>query len=213
MKIVAINGSPKGGHSNTRVMIDAMTSGFSPEKHEVVKIDLSEHKIGYCKGCYSCWTVSPGKCCQNDDMHPIVDSVRDADVLVLGSPLYFNNISGTLKVCIDRLTALGGNPHAAKKDPGQKVGIIFLSNCGFPVREQFAVVSLWINHFTRMLNGNLLGEFYATNGKLLTSSNPEDVQVKDRYVGYLAACSRSFEKEMKLTEDLSSQLTKPITEF
>jgi multimeric flavodoxin WrbA len=211
MNVVSINGSPKGESSNTSVMLDSLTSAF--DERDVVRLVLGNMRINYCRGCYSCWTKTPGVCVQDDDMGSAIKTVRKADLLILGSPLYFNNISGTLKTFIDRLTALGGNPHQPKGADAGKVRIIMASNCGFPVRQQFDVVSLWMKHFAHLLNGELVGEFYATNGKVLRSANGEEAAAVERYKEYLRTCGRCIKENGKLSKELEVQLGKSILEF
>lgn len=66
MKIVVINGSPKGKNSNTNVMVQAFLKGA--QEAETLNIFLSEKEIKHCKGCHTCWTKGPGQCVTNDDM-------------------------------------------------------------------------------------------------------------------------------------------------
>lgn len=211
MNIVAINGSPKGKKSNTAVMIDTIMESFHNEN--CIHLVLGEMDIKNCTGCYTCWTKTPGICFIKDDMAQGIEALRTADLFILGSPLYFNNISGTLKNFIDRLTALGGNPHQAKEQKREKVKIIMMSNCGFPVRKQFDVVSLWIKHFTNMLNGELVGEFYTTNGKMLTSENEEDKKKADGYKAYLRACGKSIYETGRVNDELRTKLEANVDQF
>jgi multimeric flavodoxin WrbA len=96
MRVVAINGSPRGTASNTAVMIEALLDGFASNGDLVKSIVLSEKSIQYCSGCYTCWSKTPGVCIHKDDMKDIIQQLRDTSVVVIGTPLYFNNISGTL---------------------------------------------------------------------------------------------------------------------
>lgn len=61
-----------------------------------------------CMGCMACKKKSDG-CIQHDDMEEIYPAVRDADVLVFATPMYWWNVSGPLKTAIDRLFALPFN--------------------------------------------------------------------------------------------------------
>ena len=146
MKIVALNGSPRGMRSGTAVMIEALLEGLSSQGNTTKHIQLSDMTIAHCSGCYTCWSKTPGMCIHEDDMKGIVSQIKDASVLIFGSPLYFNNVSGTLKDFFDRLTASAGDPRNTP-DRGQGVGpgYIMVSNCGYPYRSQFDVISLWIN--------------------------------------------------------------------
>jgi len=111
MNVVCVNGSPKGKNSNTAIMLESIAEPFV--KEACITLTLGDMNISPCTGCYSCWTKTPGICIIEDDMKGALEIVRTADILIFGSPLYFNNISGTLKNFIDRLTALGGDPHQA----------------------------------------------------------------------------------------------------
>ena len=77
MKILLINGSPKGNASNSVRLANAFIEGFQAEteKSDEVIIDelnLSSLKIASCKGCFSCWKTTPGECCIKDDMQMII---------------------------------------------------------------------------------------------------------------------------------------------
>jgi len=215
MKILSINGSPRGKFSNTNMMIDSLLRGFEDLDSELNNIYLSEKNIKYCDGCYSCWFKTPGKCIIEDDMAGLLSFVSEADFIILGSPLYFNNISGTLKVFIDRLTALGGDPHKkiSDKEDIHTVKLIFVSNCGFPYRNQFDVISLWINHFSKMLNANLIGEFYTTTGTVLTHPKDEQLKSRNNYLEFLTSCGRQYLKKQELDVENKNQLQKNILDF
>ena len=88
-----------------------------------------------------------------------------------------------------------------------------VSNCGFPFRQQFEVVSLWAKHFVSMLNGELICEFYTTNGKMLRSTDNAEKALAERYIEYLCKCGQSIKDKGKLLKELENQLTKTITEF
>ena len=85
MKIVAINGSPRGRSSNTGAMVSAFLKGAQEAGAETVHIFLAEKEIKYCKGCHSCWTETPGQCVIRDDMAEVLSRVGGADVIVLAS--------------------------------------------------------------------------------------------------------------------------------
>jgi FMN-dependent NADH-azoreductase len=173
MKIVALNGSPGGRSSATAAMLGAFLEGAQGAGAETAAVFLCEKDIGYCRGCHSCWFDTPGRCAIEDDMAGVLHELAGADVIVLASPVYFNNVSGTLKVFMDRLTVTG-NPHAGGDEgeggPGTgapKPVLLMMANCGFPDRSQFEVISLWINRVAAMMQADLAGEIYATQGKLL----------------------------------------------
>lgn len=215
MRIVSINGSPKGKSSNTNVMLQALLRGLRSPDTEVHEITLAEKEVRYCRGCYTCWTKTPGRCVIDDDMNALISLMQDTDLFLIGSPLYFNNISGTLKVFIDRLTAAGGNPHDPKDraDPPPKPRFVMVSNCGFPYRSQFAVVSLWVKAFVAMMQGELIAEFYTTDGKVLTQADEGQAASRTRYLAYLEQCGRRILDRGELAPEHERMLDRNILDF
>jgi len=75
-------------------------AGAIESNHQVDKVFLAEKKINYCTGCSAC--SGNGKCVQKDDMSQILDKMMAADVIVLGSPVYFYSMCAQMKTVIDR---------------------------------------------------------------------------------------------------------------
>ena len=75
-----------------------------------------------CKGCFGGHSSRECPCVQRDGMDEIYPAVKQAQVIVLASPLYYWNMSGQLRTAVDRLFALeegDGNP-AAGQWPGRR---------------------------------------------------------------------------------------------
>ncbi|MDO4312001.1 MAG: flavodoxin family protein [Eubacteriales bacterium] len=103
MKIVVLNGSPRKG-GNTEVMIKAFAEASS--KNEVMILNVASMNIRGCLGCQYCYEHQ-GECVQKDDMAKIFEVLKDADMVVFASPIYWFDISAQLKTVIDRLYACG----------------------------------------------------------------------------------------------------------
>lgn len=101
MKILVLNGSPRP-KGNTRKMIDAFCEGAVSVGHQV---DVCRKQISGCMACEYCHTKGRGACVQKDDMQEIYDLLKDTEMLVLASPIYYHGISGQLKCAVDRLYA------------------------------------------------------------------------------------------------------------
>jgi multimeric flavodoxin WrbA len=191
-------------------MLEALLSGMTGAA--ITRITLAEKKLGYCTGCYSCWNTTPGKCIQEDDMAGILAAMQDADLLVFGSPLYFGHVSGLFKLFFDRLTAAGGDPHAARKAPGE-TRCVMVANCGYPIRSQFSLLSAWIHHVSGLMQIPLLAEFYTTNGKILTAPEEGQRPARERYLAYLTECGRHILQNGSLPDNLREQLEKNVLDF
>lgn len=213
MKILAFNGSPKGEQSNTAVMINSLLAGLASRNTEINQIYLSHKKINYCTGCYSCWTKTPGVCIIQDDMKEVIKQMKGVDIFIFGSPLYFNNISGILKTFFDRLTAAGGNPHQSQTDTKASPYFIMMSNCGHPYKKQFDVVSLWIHNVSNMMQAKLIGEFYTTDGKVLTQATEEQQNSRANYLHFLEECGKQYLLDMELKDEQKALLDRNILDF
>lgn len=103
--IVILNGSPRQ-NGNTAALVRAFTRGAEEAGHTVTAFFLSGMEIHGCKGCFGGHSSRACPCVQRDDMVRIYPAVRDSNVVVLASPLYYWNLSGQLRTAVDRLFAL-----------------------------------------------------------------------------------------------------------
>lgn len=103
MKIVCVLGSPRpDGNSSTlasRFCRTAVEIGA-----EVRTFTLNHLRFRGCQGCEACKTRSD-RCVQHDDLTGVLDAVREADVLIMASPVYYGEVSSQLKAFIDRTYA------------------------------------------------------------------------------------------------------------
>ncbi|MBN1893862.1 flavodoxin family protein [bacterium] len=101
MKIVYISGSPRK-HSNTDELLNEMLNRTGGER-----VKLADYRIEPCRSCWAC--IKTGRCGIKDDMKTtLIQQILAADALVLGTPVYFNNVSAQLKAFIDRTWSIRG---------------------------------------------------------------------------------------------------------
>ena len=103
LKVVAFSGSPRA-RGNTRTLIDEVLRGVASVGADCEVVDVASADIRPCRACQSCSTN--GICVQDDDMRSIYPKIAEADVLVLGTPVYFWGPSAQMKAFIDRWYAL-----------------------------------------------------------------------------------------------------------
>ena len=104
-KIIILNGSPRK-NGNTSALTAAFAKGAAESGNQVTEFHLSNMKINCCIGCWQGGKNASHPCSQHDDMEKIYPLYREADVVVLASPLYYWNLSGQLRTAFDRLFAL-----------------------------------------------------------------------------------------------------------
>jgi len=96
--IVIISSSMRKGNSDK--LCDEFERGAN-ENNNVTRINLRDINLKFCISCCDCYNV--GKCTLNDDMNSLYEKIKNADVIVFATPIYFGEISGQLKVFLDRL--------------------------------------------------------------------------------------------------------------
>jgi hypothetical protein len=147
MKILAFNGSPRRSSGTTDILLEtflegAKSAGAEVEKHHIVDLDING-----CRGCFNCWWVTPGKCVQRDDMDKIIPAISEADVLLLGTPIYGRNVTSYMAKLLER-TFVFALPEMEQRDgqtqhPGRVnrfPQLILAATCGFPDTSNFDIV-------------------------------------------------------------------------
>ncbi len=107
-KAVIILSSPRKG-ANSSALALAMAEGLGEGGLEVGVVDLAGLDIKPCLACEACQR-NGGKCSQIDGMQAVYPQVQAADYLVLASPVYWFNMSGQLKIFLDRCFAVAASP-------------------------------------------------------------------------------------------------------
>jgi multimeric flavodoxin WrbA len=106
VKALAINGSPRKGKGNTALVLAPFLEGIAEAGAEVELIYASKLKIKPCScGNMHCWYSSPGDCCINDDMQTLYPKLKEADLLIIATPVYIP-LPGAMQDIINRLCPL-----------------------------------------------------------------------------------------------------------
>lgn len=104
MKILGICGSPREGATEF-LLKKALDELEMEDSFETTFITVKDKKISPCKHCNYC-VESKGECSIHDDMDEIKKALRQADGIILASPIHFGSISAQLKAVIDRCQAM-----------------------------------------------------------------------------------------------------------
>lgn len=154
-RIVILNGSPRR-KGNTSTLVQAFAKGAKESGHEVTEFFLDAMDIHGCKGCFGGHSSRECPCVQKDDMASIYPVVKDADVVVLASPLYYWSVSGQLKTAIDRLFALEEGDGQLLRGNG-KAGVLLMAAEGDEFEDSLA----YFDHLMEHLNWKNLGSVLA----------------------------------------------------
>ncbi|HWQ66414.1 MAG TPA: flavodoxin family protein [Methanospirillum sp.] len=121
MKVIGFVGSPRTG-GNTATLVARALEGAKASGAETELISLPSLTISGCQGCKYCKTHET--CRINDDMQDLYKKIREADAIIFGTPVYFAQMSGQMKIFIDRLYALIDSEYMPLIAPGKKAAVI-----------------------------------------------------------------------------------------
>lgn len=105
MKVLAVNGSPRKDW-NTATLLQKALEGAASQGAKTRLVHLYDLTFKGCRSCFACKKRggrSYGVCSTQDDLTPIYAEIREAGALVLGSPIYFGDVTGETRSFLERL--------------------------------------------------------------------------------------------------------------
>ena len=120
VKVLAVVGSPR--KQNTYKLVEAVADAVAKNKNVTTElIQLSDFNIEHCAGCGE-FCEKTGKCKIEDDMQKLYPKLKETDVLIIGTPTYYWNVTGVVKDFIDRTNPLY-TPQSLKGKIGVAVAV------------------------------------------------------------------------------------------
>lgn len=140
MKVVAFNGSPNK-EGNTYHAIRLVAAELEKEGIETEIVQVGDKAIRGCIACYQCMKNQNEQCAmKGDEVNEWVQKMKGADAIILGSPVYYSAINGTMKSFLDRAFFVAGvNGGLLRHKVGAAVVAVRRSG-GLPTFDQ-------LNHF------------------------------------------------------------------
>ena len=109
MKVLAINGSP---HKNgcTYTAIKLIAEQLEKQDIEVEIVHIGDKPIRGCSGCGACSNMKDSKCIFNDDLvNECIEKSKYVDGIIIGSPVHYSGIAGSMKAFLDRFFYAGSH--------------------------------------------------------------------------------------------------------
>ncbi len=218
MKILAINGSPRGPRGNTDRILQPFLEGARSAGAEVETVYLKDLDIRPCRGCFTCWTKTPGVCVHRDDMAAMLPRLRRADVIIYATPLYVFTVSGLMKNFMDReLPNL--DPHIIQRgdhyihpprhqDGPEKQKIVLISNCGFPEQHHFSALVETFRRFTDNPDTELAATVLCAGGELL--AQPALRESLQWYIDAARRAGEEFVRHGRILPETQALLDTPL---
>ncbi len=111
MKILAILGSPRKG--NSEILLNEAIKFCSGKNHEISFIKACDLNISGCTACDAC--KDTGECIISDDMNRVYSLLREANRIIIASPIFFFGVPAQLKLIIDRCQCLWYEKYVLKR--------------------------------------------------------------------------------------------------
>ena len=105
MKVILLNGSPRKNWNTHRLLLEA-ERGAKEMGAETELIHLFELKFTDCKACFACkrrGNKTNGICAIRDDLRPVLEKIHEANAVIIGTPIYYGNMTGETASVIHRM--------------------------------------------------------------------------------------------------------------
>ncbi len=109
MKVIAINGSPRK-EGNTAYALQTMGEIFTQQGIDFDILHVGNKAVRGCLACGQCAKNKDEQCIiQSDPVNEWIQAMKDADGIILGSPVYYSGVNGTMKCFLDRAFYVAGS--------------------------------------------------------------------------------------------------------
>jgi len=152
MKILAINGSPRRG-GNTELLIKEVFKTLETHGIETELYQLGGKQVHGCTACGKCRELADGKChIKNPVLQECIDKMREADGIILGSPVYFSDLTPEMKALMD-------------------VSGYVLRGCGNPLRRKVGASVVAVRRAGGMPTFDSMNRFFLINEMIIPGSS------------------------------------------
>jgi len=122
MKVFVVNGSARKD-GNTAILLSTVMDELKKENIGAEMVQLAGQQLHGCLACYKCFKNKDMRCVQDKDiLNELIEKMRDADGILIGSPTYFSDVSANIRALIERVGFVGrANDYMLKRKVGAAV--------------------------------------------------------------------------------------------
>jgi Multimeric flavodoxin WrbA len=209
MKVIMINGSPRKNW-NTATLLNSALEGAASQGAETELIHLYDLNFKGCRSCFACKTIggkSYGQCAIKDDLTPVFKKVEEADAIILGSPIYFGEVTGEMRSFVERLMFPYGmytNPYQSLFPRRINVGLIYSGNITEDRFPQYSHLSI-LENMLELIFGKVESLFsfdtfqFEDYSKVVADSFDPEKKAKVRREVFPKDCQKAFEMGVRLS--------------
>jgi multimeric flavodoxin WrbA len=203
---------------NTALILNPFLKGMKEAGAETELFYTKKLRIKPCLAGFSCIFETPGKCIQQDDVQALYPKLREADIIVFATPLYFDGMTTSMKNLIERLFLPSGTPffelrHGRVRHPIQglkrKAKIVLVSNCGFWEKENFDPLLAHVKAMCENVNLEFAGALLRPHGPTFNGMLKSGAPVKD-VLEAAEEAGRQLVQDGKICEETLSVVSREL---
>ena len=212
-KVVAINGSPRMEKGNTAKILTPFLEGMKEAEASVELFYAKRLNVKPCTGEFHCWNKNPGQCYIDDRMQPLYLKLRDADILVLATPIYVP-LPGEMQNLINRLVPLidpvlkrrNGRTRARFRADVKISKFVLVSSSGWWEMGNFGTVLRIVKELAKDTNVEFAGAVIRPHASIMAENKEkaEKIFAAARQAGY------QLVKEGRMSKDLLKIISQPL---
>jgi multimeric flavodoxin WrbA len=180
MQVLVINGSARKEKGYTAKVLGPFIEGMEQASAQVELIYSKQLNVNPCTGEFDCWHKNPGKCYINDSMQEVYPKLKEADILVLGIPVYLP-LPGEMQNLLNRLMPLM-NPVLRFSDKRTQIKfyddvkikkMVLVSVCGWWEMGNFEILKHIVREICLKSSAEFVGSVLRPHGYLLSEKSDE----------------------------------------
>lgn len=213
IKVVAISGSVRMEKGNTAIILGPFLDGVKEAGASVELFYAKRLNIKPCIGDFQCWNKKPGQCCISDGMQLLYPKLREADILVLATPVYIP-LPGEMQNLINRLCPLAdpiletrdGRTRARLRDDVKISKIVLVSTCGWWEKGNFGTVLRIAEELAKDLSIEFAGAVLRPHAYLMIE-NKEKAKIITKAV---KQAGFQLVKQGRMTNEILEKISQPL---
>jgi multimeric flavodoxin WrbA len=213
VEILAVNGSPNKEKGNTARLLESFLEGTREAGAVTRVIYTMDINPRPCTGEMNCWYRTPGQCHQRDGMQDIYPILRNADILVLATPVYIP-LPGEMQNFINRMCPLfrpqlsfaNGRTKAMARDEVRLKGLVLVSTGAWWELANLEILDLIAKELAIKMDLKYFGAVLRPHALVMEDdqTKAEEIRQNTRLAG------RQLIEDEKLSNDLLERISRPL---
>ena len=214
MYVIAINGSPRK-NGNTATILNKALEGASSQGSTTELINLYDLNFKGCVSCFACKLKggkSYGKCAYKDDLTPVLEKIESADAVILGSPIYFSEVTGEMRSFMERLIfpyLVYDKNYSSLNEKKKPIGLIYTGNVPESMMKEVEydrILSRYENLFEKFMGPTeslFVTDTYQFSdySKYVATAFDESAKAKRRQEEFPKDCEKAFEMGIRFVSN------------